>query len=99
MIVPTRCYSADLLTTGMLPFPEGFPFAVGNGADIEMHGGKLRGSLMITAKEAEPDMYRCRWTCPGSQYDGRDFLLTPGAISEVGGLGRTLVFNAPYRLA
>jgi hypothetical protein len=93
MIVSTRGYTADL------PIPGVFLFAIGNGADVVMHGGKLRGGLMITAKEAEPDIYRCRWTCPGSQYDGRDFLLTPGAISEVGGLGQTPIFNAPYRLA
>jgi hypothetical protein len=51
--VPRRAYTSDLLTSGKVPLPLNFPFAIGNGAEFEMHGGKLRGTLRIVAHEEE----------------------------------------------
>ncbi|MET0568902.1 MAG: hypothetical protein ABWZ74_07475 [Hyphomicrobiaceae bacterium] len=98
MIVSTNGYTADLLTIGKVPLPIDFAFNVGNGADLLMHGGKLRGLLSIIAKEAEPDLYRCRWNCRGSQYDGREFLLSPGAISEISVNPSAAALLAEYQL-
>ncbi len=92
-------YTSDLLVSGTVPLPIDFQFVVGNGVSLTMHGGMLRGTLMIVEKEKElQDCYRCAWTCPGSQYDGREFLLSPGLASEVGGAGQTLIVPSPYQL-
>ena len=84
---------------GKVPWPESLPMDVGHGIDLEMHDGNLRGRLTITAKETEPYTYRALWTCPGSEYDGREFLLSPGLSSDVAGLGEPRTVPAPYCLA
>jgi hypothetical protein len=98
MIVATHAYTADLLTIGKIPLPINFLFSVGNGADLIMHGGKLRGTLRIIAKETEPNLYRCRWDCPGSQYDRREFFLSPGSHSELTATGAIQMVPSPYCL-
>jgi hypothetical protein len=80
---------------GKVPWPEALPLAVGNGIDLEMHSGKLRGRLTITAKDAERDRYRCVWTCPGSQYDGCESFLSRGMMSEIGGIWQPRVLPSP----
>ena len=97
--VSRQGYTPDMLAAGTVPWPQTLPMAVGNGINLEMHGGRLRGSLKITAKEAEPDLYRALWTCPGSQYDGHEFLLSPGTSSEIAAIGRRGMVPSPYQLA
>jgi hypothetical protein len=92
-------YTADMLAGGgKVPWPQALPMVVGNGIDLVMHGGALRGTLAIIRKD-DSGMLRAKWTCAGSALNGREFLIDEGAFSEPGPIGAEAILLAPYKLA
>jgi hypothetical protein len=97
--VPRQGYTEDMLQGGSLPWPQKLPMTIGNGIDLQMHGGRLRGTLAITSKHDEMGWWRAKWMCPGSALNNREFLIKEGGHSELAARADQGMVISPYRLA
>ena len=85
----TRFVTADLLATSGVSLPQTFQMVPGSTIDITFPDGRI-GTMTITG-EPRPRLYRGRWTCLGSHYDGRYFDLWWGTKSELAVPGQPIM--------
>jgi hypothetical protein len=85
----TRWITPDLLDVSGVSLPQTFAMAPGATIDITFPDRRV-GTMTITGAP-KPGVYRGRWTCAGSKYDGKRFDLTWGTRSDVSALGQPIM--------
>jgi hypothetical protein len=86
-----RWITKDLLNPSGVSLPQTFQMTPGSSIDITFPGRV--GTMTITG-EPTPDVYRARWACSGSQFDGRDFDVTWVSFSDASPPGTPIMMTA-----